>query len=104
MVQCRSRLGLALKARKRLRVAGHLIWKKLEGDEPVKPDVLGLVDDAHAAATQLLHDSVVRDSPANKEAAALVRLFVFDLSKHPRNYLHSWTFEEAFCFVVSGQQ
>ena len=48
MVQRRSRLGLAPEARKRLRVAGHVIGKKFEGDEPVKANVLGLVDDAHA--------------------------------------------------------
>jgi hypothetical protein len=37
MVQCRSRLSLALKTRQGLRIAGYLVGEKLESDEAMKP-------------------------------------------------------------------
>ena len=39
-----------------------------------------------------------------RERLLSVRLFVLVLSKHPRNYLQSRTLQEAFSFLVRGQQ
>src|SRR3990172_5105075 len=50
-----------------LAVPGKLSWEKLEGDEPMKPDVLGFEDDAHTATTDLFQDAVVGNSLANHE-------------------------------------
>jgi hypothetical protein len=55
-------------------VARHLIGKKFEGDEAVKPDVLGLVDDAHAARAEPFKNTVVRNCLADQGAAGCVPL------------------------------
>ena len=65
MIQRRSGLRLALKARQRLRVSGNLVGQKLQGDKAAERDVLGFVDDAHPAAAEFLDDAVVRDGLAN---------------------------------------
>jgi len=65
MVQGRSRLGLALEAGQGLGVAGNVIRQELERDKAVQPGVFGFVDDAHATTTDLLHNAVVRDGPAD---------------------------------------
>ena len=39
--------------------------QKLQRDEPLKGDVLSLVDHAHIAAAQLLDDAAVRDGLAD---------------------------------------
>src|ERR1700730_8694914 len=67
MVQRRGGLSLALKAGQRLRILGHFIRQKLQGDESAQVYVLGLVDHAHAAAPELLDDAVVRDGLADHE-------------------------------------
>ena len=41
---------LALQPLERLRVPGELLGQELQGDPPAELEVLGLVDDAHAAA------------------------------------------------------
>jgi len=43
----------------RNRIAGHFIGQELQRHLTPELQVLGAVDDAHAAATQLLYDSVV---------------------------------------------
>jgi hypothetical protein len=48
-----------LKAGEHLRVSGYIIRKKLEGDKATQLDVLGLVHNAHTAATKLFKDAVV---------------------------------------------
>jgi uncharacterized damage-inducible protein DinB len=54
-----------LEAGQRLRISGDVVRQELEGDKAVQPGVFGLVDDAHAAATDLLNNAVVRDGPAD---------------------------------------
>jgi hypothetical protein len=44
-----------------LRVAGDIVGQELQGDESVQTSVLGLVDNAHAAAPEPFEDAVVRD-------------------------------------------
>jgi hypothetical protein len=65
MIQCRSRLGLALKAGECLWVFGYVIGLELESHEATEFDILSLVDDTHAAASELLDDAVARDGLAD---------------------------------------
>jgi hypothetical protein len=65
MVQCGRGLGLALKAGECLWVTGNVFRQEFEGDESMKACVLGLVNHTHPAATQLLHNAVVRDGLAD---------------------------------------
>jgi hypothetical protein len=65
MVQCRSGLGLTPKAFERLRVSGHVFWKKFESDKSVEASVLGLIDDTHPTAAEFFEDAVVRDGLAD---------------------------------------
>ena len=58
-------------------VARHLIGKKFEGDEAVKPDVPGLVDDAHAARAEPFKNTVVRNCLADQGAAGCVPLTLY---------------------------
>ena len=71
MVQSGCSLRFALEAGQRLRILGHFIGQELEGDEAVQPSVLGLVDDTHAAAAQLLDDAVVGDGLADHQGQIL---------------------------------
>src|SRR5437667_345235 len=48
-----------------LAILGHAFRQELKGDKAVQPRVFGLVDNTHAAATELLDDAVVRDGLAN---------------------------------------
>src|SRR5262245_11454516 len=71
MVQGRGSFGLTLESAQRLRIAGNFARKELEGDKPFQLDVLGFVDDAHAAAAQPFHDLVVRDGFPEQDASPL---------------------------------
>src|ERR1019366_9372021 len=55
----------AAESLQRLPVLGHILRQELQSDEAVKPGVLGLVNDAHASAAELLDDAVMRDNLAN---------------------------------------
>ncbi len=61
MIQRRCGTGFAQEAFIGLPILGDAIGQKFEGDEAVQRGVFGLVDHTHAAATQLLHDPVVRN-------------------------------------------
>ncbi len=65
MVQGRGGLGLALETGQGLRIFGHFVGQEFEGDKTVQLDVFSFVDNAHAAATELLDHSVVRDGLAD---------------------------------------
>ena len=65
VVEGGGRVGLPLEAFERLRVAGEVRGQELEGDETTELRILGLVDDPHAAAAQLLDDTVVGDALAD---------------------------------------
>jgi hypothetical protein len=58
-------LGLALEPLQGDGVAEELLGQELQRDGPVEAGVLGLVDDTHAAAANLLEDAVVRDGLAD---------------------------------------
>ena len=66
MIQRRSGLRFALEAAEGLRVFRNLIRQKLQGDKAVQLYVLGLVDDAHPTAAELLFDAIVRNSLADQ--------------------------------------
>ena len=54
-------LGLALKPCERRGIFRQFRRQKFQRDEAMQPGVLGFVDDAHAAAAQLLEDAVMRN-------------------------------------------
>ena len=65
MVQRGRGLRFALKTVERLRIARDIFGQEFQRDEAVQARVLGLVDDAHAAAAELFDDAVVRDGLAD---------------------------------------
>jgi hypothetical protein len=73
MVQGRRCLRFPAEPLQRLPVLGHVFGQELQGHKTVKPGVLGLVDNPHATAPELLDDAVVRDGLANqfRESPAL---------------------------------
>ena len=64
-------LGLAVKTVEGLRVSGELIGQELQGDEAAELGVLGLVNNAHPAAAELLDDAIVRDGLPDHRAEIL---------------------------------
>ena len=64
MVERRGRFGFEHEAFPSVLVAGQIGREELQGDKPIEVRVEGLVDDAHAAATQLFQDPVVGNSLA----------------------------------------
>ena len=75
MVQGRRSLSLSLKARQCLGILGHFIGEKLQRDESVQGYVLGLVNNTHASAAELLENAVMRDDLADHEET-----FIFGVS------------------------
>ncbi len=65
MIQGGGSLRLALKSSQRLRVSGYFFGKELQGDEAPQARVFGLVDNAHAAAAELLDDAIMRNGLAD---------------------------------------
>ena len=70
MVQRRGSAGFSAEALQRLRIAGNVVGQELQGDKAAQAGVLGLVDDAHAAAAELVNDSVVGDGLADHSGDA----------------------------------
>ena len=58
VVELRGALGLAQEVLQRLRILLQRVGQHLERDDAVEHGVLGLVDDAHAAAAELAEDLV----------------------------------------------
>jgi hypothetical protein len=65
MIQGRRCLGFALKPGERLWVSCDVFGEELERDETMEASILGFVDDAHTAATELLDDAIMRDGLAD---------------------------------------
>jgi hypothetical protein len=65
MIEGGSGLRLSLEATSCLRVLSHFVRQELQRDEAVQFHILGLIDDAHTAATELLDDAVVRNGLAD---------------------------------------
>ena len=71
MVQRGRRTRLSLEPAERVRIPGDGLGEKLERDEPVQADILGLVHDAHPASAYLPDDAVVGDGLTGERHAAL---------------------------------
>jgi hypothetical protein len=65
MVQGGSSLCLTVEAAQSLGVWREPVRKELQGNKAVQLGVLRFIDDAHAAATELLDDAIVRNRLAN---------------------------------------
>ncbi len=65
VVQHRCSLCFSPKAVQGLRIFGHVVGQELESHKTIKARVFSLVHYAHAAATELLGDAVVRDGLAD---------------------------------------
>ena len=61
VIQRGSSLSFSLETSQRLGVFGYFFGQELQRDKSVEGYVLGLVDDAHPAAAELLDDAIVRD-------------------------------------------
>ena len=66
MVQRRRGARFPLKAIQGLAILGKFFGQKLKRDEAAKFEILGPVNDTHAAAAQLLDDAVMRDGLADQ--------------------------------------
>src|SRR5260370_2566684 len=66
------------------------------------PKILGLVNDAHSAATQLSHDAVMRNGPANQRIGAV--LTVFTASEGDGSDFDRRTLQKTSCLIPRGQQ
>src|SRR5215471_21755670 len=64
MVQSGGGARFTLKTLQSLAVLGKMLRQELQGDEAAELGVLGLIDHTHPAATELLHDAVMRNGSA----------------------------------------
>ena len=62
MVERRGRTRFAPETLQYLWVSGNIIREELERNKPAELGVLGLVNDAHTAATELFDNAVARNS------------------------------------------
>src|SRR5882724_1940827 len=69
MVKSGRGTGLAPKSFQSLGIVSYFFGQELQGHEPAKASVLGLIHNPHAAATELLNDAVVRDGLADHPQA-----------------------------------
>ena len=72
MIEGGGRAGFTAESLEGLRILGHVIGQKLKGDKTVQVRVFGLVHHAHAAAAQLLDDSIMRDDLTNHGKGAAI--------------------------------
>src|SRR5208282_3732609 len=56
---------LPLEPREGMQIPGYIVGQELERDETVEASILSFVNDPHAAAAELLDDTVMRDGLAN---------------------------------------
>src|SRR5437899_8124513 len=66
MVQGGSSTGLAAKTFQCLWLLCHIVGQEFESNKATKVGVLGLINDPHTAAAQLLYDPVLRDGLADE--------------------------------------
>ena len=76
LVWCSFAAALASRSKRLLGpgVQPELLRQHLEGDVPAQRDLLGLVDDAHAAAADLADDAVVAQALQRRQRAGGRRL------------------------------
>src|SRR5579859_5144586 len=71
MVQSRGGAGFAAKTLQCLRVVSNIVRQELQGDQASQRDVLGLINDTHSTAAQLIQDAVMRDGLADDGGASM---------------------------------
>ena len=59
MIESGGGPGFTLKAFQDLRIIGQVLGKEFESDVATEVQVLRFVNDAHAAATETLHNSIM---------------------------------------------
>ena len=92
VVQRRCGSRLAAESCQRVGIPRQVWRQELQRDKPMQPRVLGFVDDAHAAATQLLDDAIVGERLPDGPAVAGRQLIGLvagcspggDLNRRPR--------------------
>jgi hypothetical protein len=62
MVQSGSGFSFATETLQGLAILGNIVGQEFESDKAVEAGVLGFVDHAHPAATQLFDDAVMRNA------------------------------------------
>src|SRR5271157_4555463 len=100
VIQGRGRPRLPLETAERLRVVSNFVGQKLQGHETVQSDVLGLVNHAHSATTQLLDDAVMGDGLADKGTTAIWRLFALLKSEGACRRVYSRALQEASSLLL----
>ena len=105
VVQRRRRLRFAREPAQRLWIPRELFGDELERHRTAQPRVFGLVHDAHAAATQLLDDAVVRERLTDQRIAAGLTAVVAALSGELAcGEIDRRSAEEPVGTVVCGEQ
>ena len=66
-------LGFALEAGERLRIGGDVFGEEFECDEAMEAGVFGLVDNAHAAATEFVGDDEVGEVLTDQDWGSLAK-------------------------------
>jgi hypothetical protein len=66
LIESGGRTSLAPKALDGVGIGGAFFGKKFESNTATEACVLGLVNDAHAAATEFMRDAVMAELPAGK--------------------------------------
>src|SRR5947209_17380339 len=98
MIERRSRSRLSLETCQRLRVPREVVRQKLQRHPPMQPDVLGPVNDAHAAAAELLDNAVVTQFGIDEQIIgqwiAVVSSSMLFSCQAMRGYLESGIIEE----------
>ena len=105
VVQRRRRPRFAREPAQRLRIPRELFGDELERHGTVQPRVFGFVDDAHAAAAELLDDAVVRERLTDQRIAAGLTAVVAALSGELAcGEIDRRSAEEPVGTVVCGEQ
>src|SRR5262249_16406100 len=71
MIESRRRLGFAPKAFQRMRIFGEIFGQEFQCNKSTKFGVFGLVNHAHAAATEFFENAIVRDGLAYERFGVL---------------------------------
>src|SRR5579864_1345902 len=79
MIQCGSGARLSPEAFQGMRVLRQVFGKKLDGHEASKFKIFGLEHDTHAAATDFLHNPVMRDGLTDHFPTCSVRSSANDM-------------------------
>ena len=66
MIQGRGGSGLAFKTADRIGIGSDLVVQELESDKAAETEILGLIDNPHTPAAELLDNAVMGDRAAGQ--------------------------------------